>query len=91
MILIGKQWYADNFPARALALKEQVAWACEQCHRVHGEECSSDILQLHLKGCKKRKKRKKRKIVVTAHHPNYDTENPDAELVILCRACHGRG
>ena len=91
MILIGKQWYADNFPARAFALKEQVAWACEQCHRVHGEECSSDILQLHLKGCKKRKKRKKRKIVVTAHHPNYDTENPDAELVILCRACHGRG
>lgn len=90
MILIGKQWYADNFPARALARKEQVGWVCERCYRVHGQECAPDMVQLALKGCKRRKKQRKRKIVVIAHHPNYDTENPDAELIILCRACHGK-
>lgn len=90
MISIGKQLYADNFPERAQARKELVGWRCEWCHRVHGQECTPDIPQLTLKGCKKRGRSKKRKIVLIAHHPNYDTENPDAELIILCRACHGK-
>jgi hypothetical protein len=90
MIPIGKQLYADNFPERALAHKELVGWCCEWCGRKHGEEIIPDIIQLPLKGLKGRRKRKKRKIVLIAHHLNYDTENPDAELIILCRSCHGK-
>jgi len=84
----GKQWYADNFHERALTHKDAVGWACEWCGRKHGEEYKPDAIQLPL--LKSRKKRPKRKVVVVAHHPNYDTENPDAELIILCKACHGK-
>lgn len=90
MIPIGKQWYAENFPERSQALKEAMNWTCEWCGRKHGEENTPDMVQLVLKHCKQRKRRKKRKVVVVAHHPNFDTENPDAELIILCRACHGK-
>jgi hypothetical protein len=87
---IGNQWYADNFEERSLAHKELVGWACEWCKRNHGQEITFAVIQHPLKGYKKRKKSKSRKIVLIAHHPNYDTENPDAELIILCRACHGK-
>lgn len=87
---IGNQLYADNFDERSLARKELVGWACEWCKRTHGQEITPAVIQHPLKGYKKRKKTKSRKIVLIAHHPNYDTENPDAELIILCRACHGK-
>ena len=80
MVKIGKQEYADNFRKRARQRKKQVGWRCEKCHRKRGE-----VIQPTLMAVKKSKK-----IVVIAHHPNYDTENPDAELIILCRACHGK-
>lgn len=90
MIPIGKQLYADNFPERSLARKELVGWSCEWCKRKHGQEITPAVIQHPLKGYRKKKKTKSRKIVLIAHHSNYDTENPDAELIILCRACHGK-
>lgn len=77
MILIGKKLYADNFRFRSELLKELLDRTCQCCHRKEKTEYLG-------------KKGKTCKIVLIAHHPNGDTENPDAELVILCRACHGK-
>ncbi|HEX3640187.1 MAG TPA: hypothetical protein VHV10_02735 [Ktedonobacteraceae bacterium] len=86
MIKIGKQWYADNFPERSRDLRNLQPF-CSQCLRIRGEVPS--IIQLPLLKSRK-KKRKKKGVVLTAHHPNYDTLNPEAELIILCLRCHGK-
>lgn len=28
------------------------------------------------------------RIVLTCHHPNHDTANPDARLIVMCQRCH---
>jgi len=73
---IGNKFYADNFPLRRDIRKELVDHSCERCRRAY-------------KSIYIGKKGQECKIVLVAHHPNNDTENPDAELIILCRACHG--
>jgi hypothetical protein len=77
VVKIGKKWYADNFRDRRNIRKELVDNACEHCKR---QERS---IYIGNKG-------KKCKIVLGAHHPNHDPENPEAELIILCRSCHGK-
>lgn len=76
MIKIGKKPYADNFPVRRDIRRDLVDNKCEHCRRAY-------------KSIYIGKKGKECKIILIAHHPNNDTENPDAELIILCRACHG--
>src|SRR5260221_13327337 len=72
-----KLTYPENWAELARAAKERANWCCEWCGIAQGTECMS------LKG-------KPYRIMLTVHHPNGDTENPDAQLVALCQTCHLR-
>ena len=72
-----KLTYPENWAELARAAKERAGWKCEWCGIAQGTECMS------LKG-------KPYKIMLTVHHPNGDTSNPDALLVALCQTCHLR-
>src|SRR5947207_7030627 len=74
---IGKKWYADNFSKRRDIRKDLVDNACEHCKRKEKSKYRGN-------------KGKISKIVLVAHHPNREDENPEAELIILCRSCHGK-
>lgn len=74
---IGKKLYADNFHTRVEIRKDLTGWLCECCLRGYKQE------YINAKG-------KTCKIILIGHHPNHDPENPEAELIILCRACHGK-
>lgn len=70
-----KLTYPENWAPMASAAKEKAGWKCEWCGIAQGTEC------IGLKG-------RPYKIMLTVHHPNGDTENPDALLVALCQTCH---
>jgi len=72
-----KLCYPPNWEAMALAAKEKANWCCEWCGVAHGTERTS------LKG-------NPYKVFLTVHHPDGDTENPNARIVALCQTCHLR-
>jgi hypothetical protein len=69
--------YPPNWKDLARAAKERAGWRCEWCGIAQGTEV------IGLKG-------KPYQIMLTVHHPNADTENPDALLIALCQPCHLR-
>jgi len=69
--------YPENWGELARAAKERAQYRCEWCGIAQGTEVIGQ-------------KGKAYRIMLTVHHPNGDTENPDAELVALCQTCHLR-
>ena len=69
--------YPPNWPEMAKACKDAAGYRCEWCGIASGEE------RIGLSG-------KPHKVVLSVHHPNSDTLNPDAEIVCLCSRCHLR-
>ena len=72
-----KLTYPENWAELARAAKERARWKCEWCGIAQGTEV------IWAKG-------KPYRIMLTVHHPNNDTANPDAVLVALCQPCHLR-
>jgi len=76
MLFINGKPYADNYYVRRDILRDLFDWTCQQCGRKHG--------QLR----EKKKGKGYCKVRVQVHHPDRDTENPDARLILLCDLCH---
>ena len=70
--------YPANWPEMSLACKNRAAWHCERCGVVHKATCISVVHGTEYV------------TAIAACHPNNDPENPDAELLALCKACHMR-
>jgi hypothetical protein len=60
------------------ACKDRAGWHCEHCGVGHGDLCIGTV------------RGKEYKTAIAACHPNNDPENPNAELLALCLACHMR-
>lgn len=69
--------YPPNWKEMARGCKERAGWCCEWCGSAHGME------RIGARG-------KPYKVILTVHHPDGDTENPDARIIALCQACHLR-
>lgn len=68
--------YPPNWPEMALACKVRAVWQCEHCGVEHGALCIGTVHG------------KEYKTAIAACHPNNDTDNPNAVLLALCKACH---
>ena len=66
--------YPDDFDERAWQCKVQAEMRCIACDALFGTIVPGTTTM----------------VVLTAHHPNDDPENPDPFVVSLCRACHRR-
>ena len=70
--------YPENWPVISRACKDRANWHCEHCGVIHGALCIGTVHG------------KEYKTAIAACHPNNDPENPNAELLALCKACHMR-
>ena len=69
--------YPPNWKEIAKACKDAANWQCEWCQVKHGD------IRTNIKG-------KLYPVILTVHHPDGDTDNPNAQLIALCQACHLR-
>jgi hypothetical protein len=70
--------YPANWDEMSLACKNRAAWHCEHCGVEHKAICISIVHGTEYV------------TAIAACHPNNDPENPQAELLALCLACHMR-
>lgn len=70
--------YPANWDEMSKACKDRAGWRCQrqQCGAAHGD------LRIGLVSGKEYT------VVIAACHVNHDPENPDAQLISLCQACH---
>lgn len=70
--------YPDNWPEMSKACKDRAGWQCQQsqCGAKHGETRVGIVSG------------KEYTVVIAACHVNHDPENPDAQLMAMCQACH---
>ena len=67
--------YPDEWFQITYFLKEFHAWRCEHCGATHGSRRVNADGETYA-------------VVLTCAHLNHDVENPEAELAVLCSACH---
>ena len=91
--------YHPNFPARALALKEEADWTCQGCGRPcrkPWESVEAFVERLPGEGWEPKASldrfpdRAPQRWTLTTHHPDHDKMNPEARLEVLCAPCHLR-
>jgi hypothetical protein len=70
--------YPANWDEMSKDCKDRAGWCCEHCGVEHGAFCIGEIHG------------KKYQTAIAACHPNNDTDNPNAVLLALCKACHMR-
>lgn len=70
--------YGPDWKKRASAAKEAVGWQCTKCEWPHGKPRWSEWTERFWP------------VWLQAHHPDFDPENPDAELIVVCPRCHWR-
>lgn len=74
---VQRSLYPPNWPEIARAVKEAAGWRCHWCGVKHGDIRTGPTGRTYS-------------VVLSVHHPNGDTLNPDAELIPLCSRCHLR-
>lgn len=74
----NRKRYGPHWRRRVRALREAVGNRCQKCGIEHGtlrvSPWTGNVWPVWLQGA----------------HPNHDPENEDAEVVIVCPACHWR-
>jgi hypothetical protein len=70
--------YPANWDEMSKACKDRAGWCCEHCGVEHGALCIGEVHG------------KEYQTAIAACHPNNDTDNPNAVLIALCKACHMR-
>lgn len=72
------QRYGRDWKHRARAAKERAGWKCSKCGVSHGTPRYSEWTEREWP------------VYLQAHHPNFDPENVEAELIVVCPRCHWR-
>ena len=72
-----KPIYPPNWKELAKACKDAAGWRCEWCRVKHGDVRRNIKGQLYS-------------VILTVHHPDGNTSDPNARLIALCPACHLR-
>ena len=80
---MNKKLYAPNYPQRRDEAFVRSGGRCENV--VNGERCHVKLGDIRLTRAKNLQFED-----LICHHPNGDPENPEAELLIICCACHMR-
>jgi hypothetical protein len=80
---MNKALYADNYPVRRQEAFLRAAGQCE--HLLNGERCKVRLGDWRVTRSKQLQFEQ-----LICHHVNGDPENPEAELLIICWACHMR-
>jgi hypothetical protein len=67
--------YAANFRQRTEERKQVVGYRCEACGAAERSIAVSKTGRLYM-------------VHLAGSHKNHDPQNPNAELQVLCQACH---
>jgi hypothetical protein len=74
----NRERYGKDWKKRARAAKEAAGLKCTKCGWDHGKPRWSDWTQREWP------------VWLQAHHKNFDPENENAELIVVCARCHWR-
>jgi hypothetical protein len=74
----NRERYGKDWKQRATAAKEAAGWRCTRCGVLHGTPRWSSWTEREWP------------VWLQAHHPNFDPENPSADLIVCCPRCHWR-